>query len=1411
MQGKKKWLRMVVALVLMAVLVLGLTVTAFAATGITYIDADGKEQTASSYNTTLPTSGSISGVYYLTGSKTITGVITLSGNTTFIVASGANYTFNKRISGSSYDLCIYNEKGSTGGMITITGSDGSKGTAGANGIESYNRYQYNDRCGKTGGTGYGGDCALYVKNLSVSNVTVTCTGGAGGQGGDGGSGYHSGSTGYPGAGGSGGTGGQGGNAITLRGGLNLYGGTLNATGGQGGQGGRGGHGGNGNKYNDAHGGHGGNAGNGGYGINLAESSSSISVRGNGTLNATGGKGGSGGAGEQGGYSAPGYWAGGNGGNGGDGGTGNYGVYSVYNCSFNIDSGKATLQSGEGGIRGPYGYPYSSSSGGGSVGSYGNPGGRAYAIYNMTNNFDTLSIHRGGVSSTSVYGWNASSVNSYYYIYVENMKYTVTLDNQSATTAGTTSVKATYGFAMPAITVPAKTGYTFNGYYDAASDGTLYYNADGTSAKNWDKASTATLYAQWTANEYTVTLKDGESESTVTATYGSAMPTATMPTKTGYTFNGYFDAQTGGTKYYNANGSSAKNWDKTSNTTLYAQWTPNTYTVTLDGQGATTAGSTSVTATYNAAMPSATMPAKTGYTFNGYYDAASDGTQYYKADGTSARAWDKAENTTLYAQWTEHTATLTYNANGHGTAPEAVTMKFTEATNAGAAITGVTGYTFNGWNTAADGKGQSYAAGDVVKAANVDPAATTLYAQWTPKTYTVTLGNGEGSGDSSVTATYDAVLPDVTVPVWEKHVFCGYYTEADGEGTQYIDKDGKGVKAWDKTSDTTLYAHWLDSVSIDGLSLLLDGDIGLWFHVTVNDEALKAGSYMMLTIGSKSDRTETVYLIDTETVDLTDKTPKDESGRYLFAFDVNSIQLAEKVTATFYDANGTVYDTKSQSVEDYYKLIKDQSTNENEKALVKALVNYGYYAQQALSKTNGWVIGKDYATSTKQDGDLITGNLDAYKPVITGSSTHVTGLNVSLLLDNKTTLCLYFTTSDKEMPRVTIDGGSELTPIVYGEQDPTITDGKVTNIEQMSDGRWLVRISNIDALHLGDVHTVTADGRTIYLSALSYGSVIGGTENINAIRALADYYQAALTYAGKTVMTEATVENTAYTYTGHAITPTVTVKAGETPLTEAQYTVTWSGNLTDAGTYTGVITSNDDRILGSLKVTFTIAPKMIDVPTAVSGLVYDHTGKTGVIDGEGYWLMNNVETLAGSFNAVATLNANYCWSDGTTAPKTIPWSIAKQEIAVPEPFTDLIYNGENQLCVHDAPDCTLTGVYQATNAGEYTMTATLKDTANTCWADGTTDAKSITWSIAKATPTANGEISITYYTNGGSFTVTGGQMSVDGTFSFETAPTANGTATATFTPNDSTNYETVNTDAKVTVITTPVTTAVKIGG
>ncbi|MBP3284400.1 MAG: InlB B-repeat-containing protein [Clostridia bacterium] len=98
-------------------------------------------------------------------------------------------------------------------------------------------------------------------------------------------------------------------------------------------------------------------------------------------------------------------------------------------------------------------------------------------------------------------------------------YTVTFDNQSATTAGTTSLTITYGATMPNITVPTKTGYTFYGYYTATNGGgTKYYNSDGRSLTTMDLGQDTTLYAYWQQNAVPAFTYTGTYSTSMDSTY-----------------------------------------------------------------------------------------------------------------------------------------------------------------------------------------------------------------------------------------------------------------------------------------------------------------------------------------------------------------------------------------------------------------------------------------------------------------------------------------------------------------------------------------------------------------------------------------------------------------------------------------------------------------------------------------------------------------------------------------------------------------------------------------------------------------------------------------------------------------------------------------------------------------------------
>lgn len=230
------------------------------------------------------------------------------------------------------------------------------------------------------------------------------------------------------------------------------------------------------------------------------------------------------------------------------------------------------------------------------------------------------------------------------------------------------------------------------------------------------ASNVTLTAVWGADGddvvRTITFHDGVNTDTQDVPNNVATALKAMNTigwsHTGQTFAGWAETEDGAVAY-----ADRADITITADKDLYAKWTKNQYTVTLDNQSATTAGTASVTVTYgsktNLESP-ITVPTKTNNEFGGYYTAqngagvqviAANGAfnkdnDYVKADGN----WKFVGNVTLYAKWTSTVTTyaITYDANGgSGTmtatreyeAGETVTIK----TNA---FTAPSGKEFAGW-------------------------------------------------------------------------------------------------------------------------------------------------------------------------------------------------------------------------------------------------------------------------------------------------------------------------------------------------------------------------------------------------------------------------------------------------------------------------------------------------------------------------------------------------------------------------------------------------------------------------------------------------------------------------------------------------------------------------------------------
>ena len=93
-----------------------------------------------------------------------------------------------------------------------------------------------------------------------------------------------------------------------------------------------------------------------------------------------------------------------------------------------------------------------------------------------------------------------------------------------------------------------------------------------------------------------------------------------------------------------------------------------------------------------------------------------------------------------------------------------------------------------------------------------------------------------------------------------------------------------------------------------------------------------------------------------------------------------------------------------------------------------------------------------------------------------------------------------------------------------------------------------------------------------------------------------------------------------------------------------------------------------------KVDFSIVSgEAIDVPVPpVTQFDYDGSAKVLLSDGEGYTVSNNNNTFAGEYTAVVTLKKGYKWSDGTTEPKKIHWTIKRQDITIEVTLTKTTY-------------------------------------------------------------------------------------------------------------------------------------------
>ena len=267
------------------------------------------------------------------------------------------------------------------------------------------------------------------------------------------------------------------------------------------------------------------------------------------------------------------------------------------------------------------------------------------------------------------------------------------------------------------------------------------------------------------------------------------------TRTGATFSGWNTAADGFGDAYAAGGS----YTIDAPTTLYAQWTLDTYPVVYDANGGTGA-ITSATKSFgiDLVLSDGTGFTRAGQIFLGWDTLALGGGTAFPPGATYAAN----AALTLYAQWMPMVFPVVYDANGGTGAigPDGKVFAIDLPLSDGTGFTRV-GHTFLGWNTLALGGGAAFAAGATY---SVDEPVT-LYAQWMPVVFPVVYDANGGTGAiASATKSFgiDLTLSDGTGLSRIGHAFLGWDTLALGGGTAFAPGATYAVDA-----PVTLYAQW----------------------------------------------------------------------------------------------------------------------------------------------------------------------------------------------------------------------------------------------------------------------------------------------------------------------------------------------------------------------------------------------------------------------------------------------------------------------------------------------------------------------------------------------------------------------------------------------------------------------------
>ena len=421
------------------------------------------------------------------------------------------------------------------------------------------------------------------------------------------------------------------------------------------------------------------------------------------------------------------------------------------------------------------------------------GGNVYAMAGSSVNITTTSCTTGDLEYTVQGGLGGGvkdkKINANV-ISVGGAYITLNADGGNATDGKVLATDGTY----PVLPTPTRYGYDFLGWYYGetlvTSGMALQANEAHTLVAKWSKKVVITLETMGAKDLDDVFSTDGK------------YPTLPTPTKAGFTFAGWYFA---GTKV--VAGEALKSDE---DHILVAKWTAD-IKVSYVSDGVLLGTSAKIT---DGKYPTLPTPNKAGYDFVGWY--------YGDTKVEAGQALAVSGSHVLTAAWEESklaSYTVNFDANGG-----ICTTTSTQA-NEGSTITLPTpdareGYTFAGWFTAASGGELAGAAG----AGYVLTADVTLYAQWTPISYKVTVSTSNATVDGVTNGQMVACGTTVSITVSFSQSNNKTLVVKDKNGKELLNKTAAGTYTFTMPAgEVTISASSEGScVTPDTLVTLADG-------------------------------------------------------------------------------------------------------------------------------------------------------------------------------------------------------------------------------------------------------------------------------------------------------------------------------------------------------------------------------------------------------------------------------------------------------------------------------------------------------------------------------------------------------------------------------------------------------------